>query len=98
MTDDRRDYLAAFTIGAIVGIGATLLLAPRSSGASRIMEELAPALKRARKGTRRVRNEARDVARTFTRRGGRAMDAASDELRRAASRGIRRARKKLRNR
>lgn len=57
MAEDRRDYWAAFAIGAIVGVGATLLLAPEDSG-DRIMYKVKPALKRARKGTRRFRKNA----------------------------------------
>ena len=97
MSEDRRDYLAAFTIGAIVGIGATLLLAPQSSAGKRIFYELEPAVKRVRKGSRRVRREAEDVAREIGRRGSRAFDTASSELRRAAGRRIRKARKSLRS-
>ena len=57
MAEDRRDYWAAFAIGAIVGVGATLLLAPEDSG-DQIMYKIEPALKRARKGTRRFRKNA----------------------------------------
>ena len=98
MSDERRDYLAAFAIGAIVGIGATLLLSPPTSVPKRIMYELEPALKRARKGSRRVRREAEDVAHEIGRRSGRAFDAASSELKRAAGRRFRKARKTLRRR
>ena len=98
MTEDRNDYLAAFAIGAIVGIGATLLLAPQRSGAKRVMYEIEPALERARKGTRRVGHEASDVAREFGKRGGRALRAVSDEAWRAAQRRVRKARQALRNR
>ena len=98
MSEDRNDFLAAFAIGAIVGVGATLLLSPASSGGKRIVREIEPALRRARKGSRRVRKEANDVAREFGRRGGRAVRAASDEAWRAAQRRIRKARKALRTR
>jgi len=98
MSDERRDYLAAFTIGAIVGIGATLLLAPPVSMPKRIMYELEPALKRVRKGSRRLRREAEDVAHEVGRRSGRAFDAAASELRRAARRRMRKAPKTMRRR
>ena len=63
MTDDRTDYFAAFAIGAIVGIGATLLLAPKKpSGAKRLLYEMEPALERARKKTRRFRKTAGKAA------------------------------------
>lgn len=74
--EEKKDYWAAFVIGAIVGIGATLLLAPDApSGARRILSEIEPALKRARKGGRRVQKEARGVAREFRKRGTRARKA-----------------------
>ena len=39
MAEDRNDYFAAFAIGAIVGIGATLLLAPKKpTGAKRLLQ------------------------------------------------------------
>ena len=98
MSDERRDYLAAFTIGAILGIGATLLLAPPASVPKRIMYELEPALKRVRKGSRRVRREAEDIAHEIGQRGGRAFDLASNELKRVAARRIRKARRTLRRR
>lgn len=60
--NDRNDFFAAFAIGAMVGIGATLLLAPsKPTGTKRLMQELEPALDRARKKTRRFRH---DVERT----------------------------------
>lgn len=98
MAEDRNDFIAAFAIGALLGIGATLLLAPPRSGAGRILHEIEPALKRARKGSRRVREETRKVAREFGKRGERALDAASDEVWRAARRKVKQARQALRNR
>lgn len=98
MAEDRNDMLAAFAIGALVGIGATLLLSPPPGGTKRILHEIEPALKRARKGSRRVRAETREVAREFGRRGERAFNAAGDEVRRAARRKLRQARQVLRER
>lgn len=64
MMDDKRDYLAAFAIGAIVGVGATLLLAPsRPTGARRLLHELEPRLRRARKKSRRLLRGAGQSAR-----------------------------------
>lgn len=55
MEEERKEYWAAFAIGAVLGIGATLLLAPENmSGAKKILYEIEPALKRARKDTRRT--------------------------------------------
>jgi gas vesicle protein len=96
MTEDTNDFLAAFAIGALVGIGATLLLGPPAGGTQRILHEIEPALKRARKGSRRMREETRDVAREFGKRGERALNVAGDEVRRAARRKLRQARRVLR--
>ena len=98
MIEDRKDYLAAFAIGAVLGIGATLLLAPPTSPVRRIRHELEPAFARVRKGSRRVRREARAVSREFGKRAGRAVEAASNEAWRAAKRRVRKARKALGNR
>jgi hypothetical protein len=58
MAEDRTDYFAAFAIGAIVGIGATLLLTPsKPRGAKRLMYEMEPAMKLARKKGRRFRKD-----------------------------------------
>ena len=58
MAEDRNDYFAAFAIGAIVGIGATLLLAPKKhTGMKRLLTEMEPALKQARKSSRRLRSD-----------------------------------------
>lgn len=96
MAEDKNDMLAAFAIGALVGIGATLLLSPPPRGAKRILHEIEPALKRAGKGSRRVRAEAAQVAREFGKRGERAFNVAGDEVRRAALRQLREARRVLR--
>lgn len=66
MMDDRKDYFTAFAIGALVGIGATLLLTPSPpSGAKRLLHDLEPALRQARKKSRRLQ---KDVS-TAVRRG-----------------------------
>src|SRR3990172_3753380 len=47
MAEDRKDYWAAFAIGAILGVGATLLLMPRQEDTpQRILRRIEPALKR----------------------------------------------------
>ena len=64
MAEDRKDYWAAFAIGAILGVGATLLLMPRQEDTpQRILRRIEPALKRARKGTRRRLHRARKTLR-----------------------------------
>lgn len=70
MTEDRNDYLAAFAIGAIVGIGATLLLAPSEpTGAKRLLYEIEPKLRRARRKARRLGRDFTKGARRGSRRG-----------------------------
>jgi hypothetical protein len=54
MANERRDYVAAFVIGAVVGVGATLLLTP-APRKKRLMYRVEPAMKRLRKRGRRVR-------------------------------------------
>jgi hypothetical protein len=66
MQDERRDYWAAFAIGAVLGVGATLLLKPEPSSAKKILYELETALKRARKRTGRAgRRGLKKVRRTL---------------------------------
>ncbi|MGQ0813622.1 MAG: hypothetical protein ACT4O1_04075 [Gemmatimonadota bacterium] len=68
MSDERRDYFTAFAIGAIVGVGATLLLTKRETGAQRILYELEPALKRARRQARKFGRSAGKRVRRGARR------------------------------
>jgi gas vesicle protein len=58
MADERKEYAIAFAIGAIVGAGATMLLAPNRK--KRTLYRLAPAARRIRKGGRRLRRSIRD--------------------------------------
>jgi hypothetical protein len=54
MAGERRDYLVAFVIGAVVGVGATMLLsAPRKK--KKAFRSFPPALQRFRKRGRRLR-------------------------------------------
>ena len=63
MTQERNDYFAAFAIGAIVGIGATLLLAPKKpTGARRLLHDMEPALNQARRQGRQFGKEFGKVA------------------------------------
>jgi gas vesicle protein len=58
MTDDRKEYAIAFAIGAMVGAGATMLLAPARKK-QRLIYKLEPAARRARKHARRLRKSIR---------------------------------------
>jgi gas vesicle protein len=53
MNSERRDYLAAFAIGAIVGAGIAVLLAPARKRKRK--HRLEPAVKRFRKRGGRLR-------------------------------------------
>lgn len=53
---DTMDFVAAFAIGAVLGVGATLLLrGGNESDAQRLIRELAPLRKKAGKRMRRAR-------------------------------------------
>lgn len=54
--EDSTEYLAAFVVGAVVGIGAALLVAPRpTTRRERIMNELKPYKKKVGRGAARAR-------------------------------------------
>jgi gas vesicle protein len=58
---DTTDFLTAFAIGAVLGIGATLLLRPDSeSEAERILRQIRPLRKKA---TKRMRQAGRSASR-----------------------------------
>lgn len=54
---ETTDFLAAFAIGAVVGVGAMLLLGPkrRTRGTRRVARDLRPYRKKMRKSARRAR-------------------------------------------
>jgi hypothetical protein len=53
MANERKDYVAAFVIGAVVGIGATMLLTPPPKK-RRLVYQMEPVVKRLRKRGRRL--------------------------------------------
>lgn len=60
---DTTDFLTAFAIGAGLGVAATLLLRPSPPTArERIMDEIEPYRKRAKKGAKRARKNLRKKA------------------------------------
>ena len=60
MENDRKEYLAAFVIGAIVGVGATLLLAPEEKPAKRRrIIELEPTVRRIKRRVRPTKMQRR---------------------------------------
>jgi hypothetical protein len=58
MASERRDYIAAFVIGAVVGVGVTMLLAPPARK-HRLVYELEPKIRQLRKRGRRLRKTLR---------------------------------------
>jgi gas vesicle protein len=66
---DRVDFMTAFAVGAILGVGATLLLRPEPvTPARRLLRDVRPA-------GRRVRKRARQAWRELEKGSGRTLDA-----------------------
>ncbi len=81
--DDRDtfEFVTAFAIGAILGVGATLLLSPQSGGrAEKLVKELKPLRKKAGKRARRAWKGVRGSADAVVERGGELADAGRDTL------------------
>jgi gas vesicle protein len=53
--NDTTDFLAAFAVGTVLGVGATLLLRPEPSPRERIASQLKPYRKELKRGYREVR-------------------------------------------
>jgi gas vesicle protein len=82
---DSVDLFTAFAIGAMIGVGATLLLRPDPPTQSeRIMKRFSPLAKRARKAARQARHEygrSVELSRRATRNVGNAGKEVLDDLR-----------------
>ncbi|HEX5727741.1 MAG TPA: hypothetical protein VFX98_19880 [Longimicrobiaceae bacterium] len=64
MRQDTTDFLTAFAVGAVLGVGATLLLRPEPRSAKeRLIRELRPKAQRAPRGKGDVRAALRERAR-----------------------------------
>ena len=59
MAGDRKEYITAFLIGAVVGAGATVLLSSGGEKKKRFYQ-LEPRVRRLRKRGRRLRKSLRD--------------------------------------
>jgi gas vesicle protein len=99
--DDTTDLIAAFLIGATLGIGATLLLRPeRETGARRLLREMGAAPARVRTGARdagaRFAEAGREAASLFRDEVSGVVDAARDEILNTAQRAVKEARRSLR--
>jgi len=57
---DTVDFLTAFAVGTVLGIGATLLLTPERSPRQRIAKQLKPYRKQMKKSYIRARDAVRD--------------------------------------
>ena len=57
---DTVDFLTAFAVGTVLGIGATLLLTPERSPRQRIAKQLKPYRKQMKKSYTRARDAVRD--------------------------------------
>jgi gas vesicle protein len=58
-SDHSTEYVTAFVVGALVGVGAALLLAPEPpTRRERVMKELKPYRKKLRKQTAKMRKQA----------------------------------------
>lgn len=57
---DTVDFLTAFAVGTVLGIGATLLLTPERTPKQRIVKQLKPYRKQMRKSYARAREAVRD--------------------------------------
>ncbi|HET7276124.1 MAG TPA: hypothetical protein VFI91_13225 [Longimicrobiaceae bacterium] len=56
---DSFDFLSAFAVGTVLGIGATLLLKPERTRKERIMRQLKPYRKQMRRNYSQARNAVR---------------------------------------
>src|SRR5690606_5021178 len=57
---DTIDFLTAFAVGAVLGIGATLLLTPEPTPRERVVRQLKPYRKQMRKSYSRARDAVRE--------------------------------------
>lgn len=59
---DNIDFITAFAVGTVLGIGATLLLRPQPTPKERVVRQLKPYRKRIRKSYKQARSAVRDGA------------------------------------
>jgi gas vesicle protein len=79
--EDTTDFLAAFAVGAVLGIGATLLLRPEPTSAKeRLMRELKPYGRQMDRGTARVVRGVREGSRATREMSDDAIDAGRELL------------------
>lgn len=60
LRQDSVDFLTAFAVGTVLGIGTTLLLQPRPTPKERVVRKLKPYRKQMRKSYRNARSAVRE--------------------------------------
>jgi gas vesicle protein len=79
---DTTEFLAAFAVGTVLGIGATLLMRPAQpkTAKDRLLRELKPYRKKMRRGAGRIVREVREQRRATGALGDDAIDAGRELL------------------
>lgn len=78
---DTLEFVTAFAIGAILGVGATLLLSPQPAGRTeKLVGQLKPLRRKAGKRARRAWKGVRESADAALERGGDLAEAGRDAL------------------
>lgn len=77
---DTVDFLTAFAVGTVLGIGATLLLQPQRSPKERVVHQLKPYRKQIRRGYKKVRSGMSEGAGATAEFGGEVISAGRELL------------------
>ncbi|MDQ3556767.1 MAG: hypothetical protein M3409_08315 [Gemmatimonadota bacterium] len=77
---DTVDFLAAFAVGTVLGIGATLLLQPQRTAKERVVRQLKPYRKQMRRSYSQARSAVREGADATADLSGEAIAAGRDLL------------------
>ena len=77
---DTVDFFAAFAVGTVLGIGATLLLQPQRTPKERVLRQLKPYRKQMRRSYAQARTAVRDGADATAGLSGEAIAAGRDLL------------------
>jgi len=78
--NERTEMITAFAIGAVIGVGATLLLRPEPTPKQRLARQFKPLVKRARKAGHRTRQHVEEGIRSSRAAGAELADASRDIL------------------
>jgi gas vesicle protein len=77
---DTMDFLTAFAVGTVLGIGATLLLRPEPTPKERVLKQLKPYRKQLKKSYKHAHSAVREGADATADLTGEAVSAGSDLL------------------